>query len=91
MWLNDLILDNEFLPGYTIHRKDRHDNLRGAGVLVAVKNDLRSSRRASLEGAPSELLMIELYPANCTKFMLGVIYRPPNSDEDVLNGIESLS
>ena len=28
--------------------------------------------------------MIELYPANCTKFMLGVIYRPPNSDEDIL-------
>ena len=50
-WLNELILDNEILPGYTIHRKDCHDNLRGGGVLVDVKNDLRSSRRASLKGA----------------------------------------
>ena len=28
--------------------------------------------------------MIELYPANCSKFILGVFYRPPNSDEDIL-------
>ena len=51
---------------------------------MAVKNELRSSRKASFKGAQSELLMIELYPANCTKLMLGVIYRPPNSDEDIL-------
>ena len=50
-WLNHLILDNEILPGYTIYRKDRHDNARGGGVLIAVKNEIRSSRRASFEGA----------------------------------------
>ena len=37
-WLNELILDNEILPGYTIHRKDRHGNMRGGGVLAAVRN-----------------------------------------------------
>ena len=28
--------------------------------------------------------MIELYPVNCTKFILRVFYRPPNSDVDTL-------
>jgi endonuclease/exonuclease/phosphatase family metal-dependent hydrolase len=51
-------------------------------VLVAIKNELRSSRR--LEGQQSEHLMIELYPANCSKFLLGVFYRPPNSEEGLL-------
>ena len=83
-WLNNLILVNEILPGYTIHRKDRRDNMRGGGVLVAVRNELRSSRKLLLEGEQSELLMIELYPVNCTKFILGVFYRPPNSDVDTL-------
>ncbi len=36
-WLNELILDNEILPGYTIHRKDRRGNVRGGGALVAIK------------------------------------------------------
>jgi hypothetical protein len=76
-------LDNEILPGYTIHRKDRRDNMRGGGVLVAVRNELRSSRKL-WEGEQSEQLMIELYPVNCTKFILGVFYRPPNSDVDTL-------
>ena len=88
-WLNDLILDNEILPGYTIHRKDRHDNARGGGVLIAVKNEIRSSRRTSFEGAQSELITIELYPANCSKFILGVFYRPPNSDEDILTELRA--
>ena len=88
-WLNDLILDNEILPGYTIHRKDRHDNARGGGVLIAVKNEIRSSRRTSYEGAQSELITIELYPANCSKFILGVFYRPPNSDEDILTELRA--
>ena len=63
--------------------------MRGGGVLVAVKNELRSSRRASFEGAQSELIMIELYPANCSKFVLGVFYIPPNSDEDILTELRA--
>jgi hypothetical protein len=35
-----LILNNEILPGYTVHRKDCNNNMRGAGVLVAVRNEL---------------------------------------------------
>jgi hypothetical protein len=58
--------------------------MRGGAVLVAIRNELRSSRKLSLEGEQSEHLMIELYPANCTKFMLGVFYRPPNSDANTL-------
>jgi hypothetical protein len=58
--------------------------MRGGGVLVAVRNELRSSRKLLLEGEQSELLMIELYPVNWMKFILGVFYRPPNSDVDTL-------
>jgi hypothetical protein len=39
--LNDSILDNEILPGYTIDLKDRCDNRRGGGVLVAIVVDKR--------------------------------------------------
>ena len=60
-WFNDLILDKEILSVYTIHRKNRHDNLRGGAVLVAEKNELRQPRRASFEEAQSELLMIEQF------------------------------
>lgn len=83
-WLNDYILDNEILPGYTIHRKDRKNNMRGGGVLVATRSELRSTRRSYLEGPQSEHLMIELYPENCSKFILGVFYRPPNSEPEIL-------
>ncbi|CAB3992211.1 RNA-directed DNA polymerase from mobile element jockey, partial [Paramuricea clavata] len=48
------------------------------------QNELRSSRKLLLEGEQNELLMIELYLVNCTKFILGVFYRPPNSDVDTL-------
>ena len=45
---------------------------------------MRSSRRLLLEGQQSEHLMIELYPANCSKFLSSLFYRPPNSEEDIL-------
>ncbi|CAB3993580.1 Hypothetical predicted protein [Paramuricea clavata] len=89
-WLNDFILDNEILPGYTIHRKGRRDNMRGGGVHnVAVRNELRSSKKLLLEGEQSEPLMMELYPVNCTKPILGVFYRPPNSDVDTLKELRN--
>ncbi len=78
-WLNELILDNQILPRYTIHRKDRCSNVRGGGVLVALKNELRSSRRPLLEGQQSEHLMVELYPA---LYLMIELYR--NSDRSCM-------
>lgn len=79
-WLNECVLDNEILPGYVLHRRDRQTHKRGGGVLIAIKSNLQSIRRRNLEGPTAEHLMIELYPSNRTKFMLSVFYRPPNND-----------
>ncbi len=56
------------------------------GVLVAIKktNFAHLEDRYIHEGPQSEHLMIELCPANRSKFLLGVLYRPPNSEDDLL-------
>ena len=46
-WLKENVLDNEILPGYTIHRTDLCDYKRGGGVLVAVKDEKLPRRNKS--------------------------------------------
>lgn len=71
---------NEIFPGYVLYRRDRQNGKCGGGVLIAIKSDLQSIRRRSLEGPTAEHLMVELYPLNRTKFLSSVFYRPPNND-----------
>jgi exonuclease III len=41
-WLNDSVLNNELLPGYSIHRRDRQAQI-GGGVLVAVRTNMKAA------------------------------------------------
>ena len=87
-WLNDSILSSEILPGYTIYRRDRL-NRTGGGVLVAVKDNIRSTRHAELEPENTELIVIELIIPNSKSVLLYTFYRPPNSAPDVLLQLNS--
>lgn len=79
-WLKPNVLDCELLPGstFTIYRRDRIGQV-GGGVLLAVRNSIRSFRRTDIE-SNSEMLACELHPDAKKKFLAIVFYRPPVSD-----------
>ncbi|MCU7958190.1 MAG: hypothetical protein KZQ67_16545, partial [gamma proteobacterium symbiont of Bathyaustriella thionipta] len=59
-------------------RRDRKIN-SGGGLLVYVKNDVRASRRSDLEHDNLECVWLEVKPVKSKPFLVGNIYRPPNS------------
>ena len=74
--------DNESLyniPGYNFVVRSRQGKL-GGGVGLYISDKLRYTLRDELEAANTECVesvFIELEPNN---FIIGCIYRPPNSD-----------
>ena len=62
-WLTSAILDHEILPScYDVYRRDRGEDKRGGGVLIAIKNDVASTRRTDLE-TNCELVVVEVNPS----------------------------
>ena len=82
-WLTPVINSCEILPNmnFTIHRRDRfeHNNKRGGGVLLAVRNTVPCVRRPDLETS-AEINVCELRPSCEKKILMTVFYRPPSSD-----------
>ena len=79
---DDLILHSYYRP----ERKDRDSDTHG-GVMLYVKEGLHYKRRDDLELLNIENIWIEL--ANSHKrILLGLFYRPPNSDAAYLAHIE---
>lgn len=58
--------------------KDRKHNA-GGGILVYVKNEVSCKRRPDLENEQLECIWIEIKPVKSKAFLVGHIYRPPNS------------
>ena len=87
-WLNQNISDKEIsLEGYNPpFRNDRSDRL-GGGVIVYCKNTLYSKRRTDLEPNGLECIWIET-TLNKEKYLIGTIYRPPNSNNHTWDLIE---
>lgn len=81
---SDLDLDSEVSPqGYTVLCKDR--NRAGGGVLFMVKDSIQVNKRHDL--IPNcELIWLEM---NMPKVLIGVMYRPPSSDEKDLLELQS--
>lgn len=59
-------------------RKDREIN-SGGGILVYVKDGICASRRTDLEYKNLECVWVEIKPIKSKSFLVGNIYRPPNS------------
>lgn len=59
-------------------RKDRKEN-SGGGILVYVKDGVCCNRRSDLELDNLECIWIEITPPKSKTFLVGNIYRPPNS------------
>ncbi|MEW8546816.1 MAG: reverse transcriptase family protein [Candidatus Thiodiazotropha sp.] len=59
-------------------RRDRETN-SGGGLLVYVKDGISCSRRTDLEHDQLECIWLEIKPNKSKSFLLGNIYRPPNS------------
>ena len=82
-WLTPVINSCEILPNmnFTIHRRDRfeHNNKRGGGVLLGVRNTVPCVRRPGLETS-AEIVVCELRPSCKKKILMAVFYRPPSSD-----------
>ena len=80
-WLTNSVSDNEILDvGYSTYRTDRSTGKRGGGVLLAVKNSIQSYRRRDLEADSSETVAIEIVQNESPKFIVSVVYHPPNSN-----------
>ena len=59
-------------------RKDRFIN-SGGGLIVYVKEGICCNRRTDLEQESLECIWLEIKPYKSKSFLLGNIYRPPNS------------
>ena len=87
-WLKPHILNCELLPGldFTIYRRDRPSRT-GGGVLLAVRNWIKSLKRKDLEGN-AEILACELRPDSRRKILAIVFYRPPDTNRDYLKELK---
>ena len=88
-WLNDTVLNNELLPGYSVFRRDRIERNGHGGVLVAVRENTHTTHRKDLERNDVECLVVELR-TECNKpTLLYTFYRPANCSPDVLHQLIS--
>ena len=77
---------NDFHPGpfFEINgyqkplRRDRGENA-GGGLMIYVKNGVCCKRRPDLENGRLECIWLEVKPVKSKPFLVGHIYRPPNS------------
>ena len=59
-------------------RRDRQEN-NGGGLLIYVKNEVNCKRREDLESEQLECIWLEVNPVKSKSFLVGHVYRPPNS------------
>lgn len=79
-WLRDDVFDSEFVPkNYRVFRKDR--NGRGGGVAILFRNNTRVVKMPDVQDIES--IFCKVYIGNI-KYLLGVVYRPPNASLDVI-------
>ena len=77
--INGLLPDN-----YSIYRVDRDDGKRGGGVALIYKNSLKIKTKEVVKYVQFEYLICNLVIDN-SSVSLAVVYRPPPSQENLLN------
>jgi hypothetical protein len=75
-WLKPDILDSEIsIPGFTLHRSDREDRLRG-GVCIYVREDITAVTVAKFDNSVCEVLIMKMAKLDA---VLIAMYRPPDT------------
>ena len=76
-------LDNYFNIGnYQFFRKDRiisnERSEEGGGIMVYVKDGVKAERCYDIERDEIECLLLEVFPKNSKRYLVGMLYRHPN-------------
>ena len=71
----------------TPFRKDNYSN-GGGGLIVYVRNSINARRREDLETHDIPCLWLEISPTNGRSFLVGNLYRPPNSTVEFCDRFE---
>ncbi|PLS49478.1 hypothetical protein CYV29_15670, partial [Carnobacterium maltaromaticum] len=72
------------IPGYRCFRRDREGGKRGGGVALLVKEDITAVlKEGTMEDSSSEAIWAELRNRKGAVTMLGLYYRPPNSEREI--------
>ena len=77
--------DNEIFNFDTISGYKCIDIQKGRGVCIFIKNSLQFTRCYNYESLFSPSVFIRVHISNNESFVLGVIYRSPNSDNELNN------
>ena len=91
--LNELFINNQQLtfsiPGFTFLYKNRKSGT-GGGVGIYVRNGIDFVRKTELENDEMESIFIEIRPKSSKTFIIGTIYRPPESSKHLSKNFESI-
>ena len=83
-WLTPAILEHEVLPsGYSVYRRDREEERRGGGILIAIKDNIPSICRWDIE-TNCELVVVEVNLTRANKFFIYGFHRPPSTNGEYL-------
>jgi exonuclease III len=73
--------------GYVFERRDRNDH--GGGVGIYIKQGIQYLRRYDLENDEVEGIWIEFKQSNAKNFIVGIIYRPPDTSKHLSKNFEN--
>ena len=68
------------IPGYSFVNKPRKSG-KGGGVAAYISDKLTFNRRLDLENDELECIWVEMKPIKSSSYLIGVIYRPPDSSK----------
>ena len=74
------------IPGYQTYRKYR--NRKGGGIVVYAAENLKVNRRKDIEHEDLEMVWLEVRHKSSRRALIGVVYRPPNSDTSFMDRFE---
>ena len=82
-WLDNSVTDlDEEIPGYDVHRLDRHEKT-GGGVCAYVGESYKTTHLQDLSfisSAGFHQLLLQVQVGHCKSIVICTVYRPPNSD-----------
>ena len=87
-WLHENSPDLFNLPNYKLLRADRKGR-RGGVVAFYISQDLKFKIRSDIKLTQVESLFIEIDNSNLKNIVVGVIYRPPDSNFDSFYEVDS--